>query len=82
MATSAYSEELNLFEGGLPIVALHGTNEPDTIGEKASNGCIRIDNDLITVLAEKMPPGVPLIVTEGVAVPVAAPSTAALPQAA
>jgi lipoprotein-anchoring transpeptidase ErfK/SrfK len=82
MATSAYSEQLNLFEGGLPIVALHGTNEPDTIGEKASNGCIRIDNDLITVLAEKMPPGVPLIVTEGVAVPVAAPSTAALPQAA
>jgi hypothetical protein len=64
MATSAYSEKLQLFEDGLPIVALHGTNEPNTIGEKASNGCIRIDNDLITLLAERMPPGVPLIVTE------------------
>ena len=64
MATSAYSERLQLFENGLPIVALHGTNEPNTIGEKASNGCIRIANDLITLLAEKMPPGVPIVITE------------------
>ncbi len=82
MATSAYSEKLNLFEGGLPIVALHGTNEPATIGEKASNGCIRIANDLITILAERMPPGVPLIITEGPAVPVAASPTEALRPAA
>lgn len=64
MATSAYSERLDLFENGLPIVALHGTNEPNLIGQPASNGCIRIDNDLIIDLAERMPPGVPLIITE------------------
>lgn len=64
MATSAYSEELDLFENGLPIVALHGTNEPNLIGQPASNGCIRIANDLIVTLAEQMPPGVPLIVVE------------------
>lgn len=64
MATSAYSERLDLFENGLPIVALHGTNEPNLIGQPASNGCIRIANELIVDLAEKMPPGVPLIITE------------------
>ena len=64
MATSAYSERLDLFENGLPIVALHGTNEPNLIGQPASNGCIRIANELIVDLADKMPPGVPLIIVE------------------
>jgi len=76
MATSAYSERLDLFENGLPIVALHGTNEPNLIGQPASNGCIRIANDLIVELADEMPPGVPLIVTES------APEVAAQPEAA
>jgi len=76
MATSAYSERLDLFENGLPIVALHGTNEPNLIGQPASNGCIRIANDLIIELADKMPPGVPLIVTES------EPAAEAEPQAA
>lgn len=64
LATSAYSEELQLFDGGLPIVAVHGTNRPDLIGEMVTNGCVRLTNDLITVLAEKLPPGVPLVITE------------------
>jgi hypothetical protein len=64
LATSAYSEELQLFDGGLPIVAVHGTNRPDLIGQMVTNGCVRLTNDLITELAEKLPPGVPLIVTE------------------
>lgn len=76
MATSAYSERLDLFERGLPIVALHGTNEPNLIGQPASNGCIRIANDLILQLADKMPPGVPLIISESV------PAGAAVPKAA
>ena len=76
MATSAYSERLDLFENGLPIVALHGTNEPSLIGQPASNGCIRIANELIVDLADKMPPGVPLIITES------APEADAEPQAA
>lgn len=76
MATNAYSERLELFENGLPIVALHGTNEPSLIGQPASNGCIRIANDLIVELAEKMPPGVPLIVID------ASLSDEAAPQAA
>jgi lipoprotein-anchoring transpeptidase ErfK/SrfK len=65
MATSAYSERLQLFEGGLPVVAVHGTDSPGTLGEKGSNGCIRLPNDLILKLAEAMPPGVPLVITGG-----------------
>jgi len=76
MATSAYSEKLDLFENGLPIVALHGTNEPNLIGQPASNGCIRIANDLIIELADKMPPGVPLIITESAVAEEAAPQAA------
>jgi lipoprotein-anchoring transpeptidase ErfK/SrfK len=69
MATSAYSERLELFENGLPVVAVHGTNEPDAIGQKGSNGCIRLPNDVITKLAEAMPPGVPLVITGDEAYP-------------
>lgn len=64
LATSAYSEQLDLFENGLPVVALHGTNEPDRMGEMATNGCVRLTNDLITLLAETLPPGVPLVIFE------------------
>jgi lipoprotein-anchoring transpeptidase ErfK/SrfK len=73
LATSAYSEELQLFDGGLPIVAVHGTNRPDLIGEMVTNGCVRLTNDLITLLAEKLPPGVPLVITESE--PVDSPAT-------
>jgi hypothetical protein len=57
LATSAYSEKLELFDGGLPVIAFHGTNAPGLIGSKASNGCIRMANEVITQLAELVPPG-------------------------
>ena len=76
MATSAYSERLDLFENGLPIVALHGTNTPNLLGQQETNGCIRIANELITDLADKMPPGVPLIITESAVVEEAQPQAA------
>lgn len=62
LATSAYSEELEFFDGGLPVVAIHGTNSPATLGASESNGCLRIANDLVTILAEKLPPGTPLLI--------------------
>ena len=45
-------------------MALHGTNNPALIGTKASNGCIRMDNDFISKLAYTMPAGTPLVITE------------------
>jgi hypothetical protein len=60
LATSAYSEALDLFDGGLPVIAFHGTNNPGLIGSKASNGCIRMPNDVVTMLAETLPAGTPV----------------------
>jgi lipoprotein-anchoring transpeptidase ErfK/SrfK len=62
LATSAYSESLDSFDGGLPQVAFHGTNQPSLIGTQASNGCVRMPNDVDLVLADKMPPGTPITI--------------------
>lgn len=64
LATSAYSESLDLFDGGLPVIAFHGTNNPGLIGSKASNGCIRMANEVITQLAGMVPPGSVITITE------------------
>ncbi len=57
LATSAYSEALDLFGGGLPVIAFHGTNQPGLIGSQASNGCVRMANEVVTELAAMLPPG-------------------------
>jgi hypothetical protein len=64
LATSAYSESLDLFDGGLPVIAFHGTNNPGLIGSKASNGCIRMPNEVVTQLAELLPAGTVITITE------------------
>lgn len=60
LSTNAYSESLDSFDGGLPVVAFHGTNQPQLIGTKASNGCIRLPNDVVTKLADTIPAGTPV----------------------
>lgn len=65
LSTSAYSETLETFDGGLPVIAFHGTNQPDLIGTQASNGCIRMPNDVVTRLAETLPAGTPVTVVAG-----------------
>ena len=58
---SAFSEVLDTFDGGLPVVAIHGTNTPEgQLGHQISNGCIRIPNDVVAFLAEHVPPGAPV----------------------
>ncbi len=65
LSTSAYSETLETFDGGLPVIAFHGTNQPELIGTQASNGCIRMPNDVVTRLAETLPAGTPVTVVDG-----------------
>jgi len=60
LSTNGYSEALDLFDNGLPVVAFHGTNQPQLIGTQASNGCIRMPNEVITQLAELLPAGTPI----------------------
>ena len=43
--------------------AIHGTNRPESIGKFASYGCIRMLNQAITDLFERVDVGTPVVVT-------------------
>jgi hypothetical protein len=60
LSTNGYSEAMNLFSDGLPVIALHGTNAPRLLGSAASNGCIRLPNEAIELLAYAIPEGTPI----------------------
>ncbi len=60
LATSAYSEHLDVFDNGVPVIALHGTNQPQLIGQDVSNGCVRMANDVITRLGREVQLGTPV----------------------
>ncbi len=45
---NGYSEQLDKFDDGVPVIAMHGTSRPDLLGQAASNGCIRLPNEVIT----------------------------------
>jgi lipoprotein-anchoring transpeptidase ErfK/SrfK len=54
LATSAYSEQLDEFDDGAPVIAFHGTNAPELIGSAASNGCVRMPNDVVTLIHDRL----------------------------
>jgi lipoprotein-anchoring transpeptidase ErfK/SrfK len=54
---SARSDVVTEFNGGDGIVGIHGTNQPWSIGEAASLGCVRLPNDVIEVLWDIMAVG-------------------------
>ncbi|MGO2112840.1 MAG: L,D-transpeptidase [Pseudoclavibacter sp.] len=60
---SARSDVLTEFAGGDGQVGIHGTNEPASIGQAASHGCLRIDNDLVAELAHVLPLGTPVTIS-------------------
>jgi lipoprotein-anchoring transpeptidase ErfK/SrfK len=58
---SAFSEVLTGWAQGGPI-AIHGTNEPWSIGNAASNGCIRVQNPVLERLFRSTPAGTPVVI--------------------
>jgi hypothetical protein len=60
---SFFSQALDTFGGGLPRIALHGTHIPNRVGEALSNGCIRIPNNIIEVIARTAPLGTVVNIT-------------------
>jgi hypothetical protein len=62
LATDAYSEVIDEFDSGVPVVAVHGTNTPEYVGQARSNGCIRVPNEIIQQLADTMPQGTPVYI--------------------
>jgi L,D-transpeptidase YbiS len=45
-------------------VMIHGTNDPKSIGKRASHGCIRLPNDMLTLLWKEVPVGTAVFVFE------------------
>lgn len=60
---SAYSETLTEFAGGNGQIGIHGTNDPTSIGQPVSHGCIRLPNEIISVLASDLPLGTMVIIS-------------------
>jgi lipoprotein-anchoring transpeptidase ErfK/SrfK len=63
LATSAYSNVLQEFDGGPGQVALHGlVGLSGTPGQAVSHGCVRFYDQDITWLAHRVPPGTPITI--------------------
>jgi hypothetical protein len=56
---SAFSDVLTDWKGG-GIIGLHGTNDPSSIGDRRSHGCIRLYNRDIKKLVPLLPLGTPV----------------------
>lgn len=57
---SGFSEVLMNFDGGPGTLGIHGTNNPNSIGQDVSHGCVRIPNEVISDLATFLPLGTPV----------------------
>jgi lipoprotein-anchoring transpeptidase ErfK/SrfK len=62
LGLSGYSEVHQTFGTGDGQIALHGTYKPWLLGRPVSNGCVRMDNETITMLAETLPLGTPVTI--------------------
>jgi lipoprotein-anchoring transpeptidase ErfK/SrfK len=63
LGLSARSEVLTEFAGGDGQIGIHGTNDPDTLGQPASHGCVRVPNDIVRQLVSLLPLGTPVVVS-------------------
>jgi lipoprotein-anchoring transpeptidase ErfK/SrfK len=59
---SAHSDTLTDFGGGDGQVGIHGTDNPSSIGEAASHGCVRVPNEVAAELAATIDLGTPVTI--------------------
>ncbi len=57
LGLSARSDAITSFNGGDGIIGIHGTNNPSSIGDDISLGCVRLPNEMITLLHGMVPVG-------------------------
>ena len=60
LGLSARSETIFEYNGGDGIIGIHGTSNASSIGDAASLGCVRLPNELITLLHGMVPIGTPV----------------------
>ncbi|MCU1499554.1 MAG: ErfK/YbiS/YcfS/YnhG [Acidimicrobiales bacterium] len=59
-----HSNTLSEFAGGDGQVGIHGTNQPQLIGQAVSHGCVRLTNGDVQALVDlELPLGVPVFIT-------------------
>lgn len=63
LALNGHSDAFTEFDGGDPRIAIHGTNDPASIGAAASAGCVRVDADPLARLAGGIAPGTPVVIS-------------------
>jgi lipoprotein-anchoring transpeptidase ErfK/SrfK len=59
---SAHSETLTEFAGGDGQVGIHGTDDPSSIGQAVSHGCIRVPNEVAETLNQVLALGTPVTI--------------------
>ena len=60
LGLSAFSDTITEFNGGDGIIGIHGTNRPASIGQPVSLGCVRVPNEIATLLADLVKLGTPV----------------------
>jgi lipoprotein-anchoring transpeptidase ErfK/SrfK len=63
LTLTAHSTVLRSFMGGDGLVAIHGTNAPNLLGQAVSHGCIRVSNAAVRALYRIVEPGTPVQIT-------------------
>src|SRR5580658_7894815 len=49
---------------GATVYRIHGTNQPETIGSKVSSGCIRLTNEDVSDLYDRVPVGTRVVIRQ------------------
>ena len=57
---SAHSDALSTFDGSDAEIGIHGNNDPSVLGQSVTHGCVRVDNAVISRLAQELPLGTPV----------------------
>lgn len=63
LALSGFSEVLQHFMGGPGQLGVHGIVSITDPGQNITNGCVRLDNNLVTQIGRMIPLGTPVVIT-------------------
>ncbi len=62
LGLAAFSNVYETFGGGPGQVAIHGTNQPQLVGQSVSHGCVRVPNEAWATIAGRIPTGTPVVI--------------------
>jgi lipoprotein-anchoring transpeptidase ErfK/SrfK len=62
LGVSGHSTRYSEFAGGDGQIGIHGTDDPSSIGQAVSHGCVRVPNDVVARLADLLPLGTPVTI--------------------